>query len=62
MFMSWIGAFGSIVGEKKMCMYIGSLFMSYASVMNFIKIITIFMSLLASIAFNDSFGMPKGLC
>jgi len=46
-------------GEKKMCMYIGGLFMSYASVMNFIKKITSFMSLLASILFNDSFGISN---
>ena len=45
-----------------MCMYIRSSFMSYASVMNFIKRITNSMSLLVSIVFNDSFGVPKGLC
>jgi len=33
--------------------------MNYASVMNFIEKIISFMSLLASIVFNDSFGVPK---
>jgi len=46
-------------GEKIRYVYIGSSFMSYAVVMNFVKKIASFMSLLASIVFNDSFGVPE---
>jgi len=40
-----------------MCMYIGSSFMNYVSVMDFIEKMSSLMSLLTSNVFNDSCGV-----
>ena len=69
MFVSYIGAFycgekrrcvctlEALWGEKKMCMYSGSSFMNYTSVMDFIEKMSSLMSLLTSNVFNDSCGV-----
>ena len=53
--------FDSIMGRKQAKDEFGSLFMSYAYVMNFIKGISSFVNLLASVEFNDSYGVQKWL-
>jgi len=52
-------ACSSIMWTKKASIYLENLFMSFESIMNFVKKIPSLVSLIASIVFNDSFGVEN---